>query len=164
MYPISPEWVQMFCPKIFRSIDAKGTAALELGLLTPLLVLILVSVVEIGRGAYEAMQVRYAVEAGMQYAANNDYNAAGIMTAVTSASSAVGMTATPAPTQFCGCPGTNGITPIACTSYCSSGTPGTAPSDPPGTYIQINATLPHTEILALPGMPTSFTATAIIRK
>lgn len=141
----------------FNLSGNEGTAALELGLLTPLLVLILVSVVEIGRGAYEAMQVRYAVEAGMQYAANYDWDATKIATAVTSASSASGMAATPTPTTFCGCPSTSGITQISCTSTCSSG-------DAPGTYIQINATLPHTQILALPGMPSSFTATAIIRK
>lgn len=138
-------------------LDSSGTAALELGLLTPLLVLILVSVIEIGRGAYEAMQVRYAVEAGMQYAANNDYNAAAISTAVTSSSSAAGMAATPAPSEFCGCPGTSGVTQVSCGSTCVSG-------DAAGSYVQINATLPHTEILALPGMPSSFTATAIIRK
>jgi Flp pilus assembly protein TadG len=140
-----------------RSADDSGSAALELGLIAPILVLLLAGVVEVGHGAYEAMQAQSAVEAGMTYAANNDWDAIAIANAVVGASGASNLTADPAPTQFCGCPDAAGITTVSCSATCASG-------QSPGSYVQINAAIKHTVILSLLSMPSSFNATAIVRK
>lgn len=136
-----------------------GTAAIEFGLAIPLLLIMLMGVVELGFAIYEAMQVYDAAEAGALFAAQNGWNASGISTAVTSATSATGLTATPAPSQFWGCPGESGITMVA------SSTVKCAGNVSPGQYIQVNASLDHATILPYPGLslPTTFTAKSVIR-
>lgn len=136
-----------------------GTAAIEFGLAIPLLLLLLTGTVELGFAIYEAMQVYDAAEAGALYAAQNGWSSSGISTAVTSATSATGLTATPVPAQFWGCPGEGGITTVASSSVKCAG--GTAP----GQYIEVSATLDHSTILPYPGLslPTSFTAKSVIR-
>jgi hypothetical protein len=153
--------------KSFGRGSESGTAAIEFGLFIPTLLILLTGTVELGFLMYEGMQVNNAVEAGMLYvAANPTFNSAAISTAVTNASllptGLNTLTATPAPTQFCGCPTAAGITNLGappCSATPCSGSPA-------GTYVQINAALTHTIIIPAPtswGMPTTLTATAIIR-
>ena len=146
-----------------------GTAAIEFAAIVPFLLIILTGTIELGRAMYEEMAVNNAVEAGALYAAKNGWDAPSIANAVVNAGvvytgGAPGLTATPAPTQFCGCPNaTAGIT--------NSGTcvapPPCSDGSPAGTYVQINATLPHlTLILPNSGLlpvPAIFTANAVIR-
>lgn len=139
--------------------DRSGTAAIEFGLAIPFLLALLMGVVELGFAMYQGMQVYAAAEAGALYAAQNGWSASGISTAVTGATSATGLTATPAPSEFWGCPGESGIAAVASSSVkCSDGYS-------PGLYIQVNASLGHQTILPYPGLslPTTFTARSIIR-
>jgi Flp pilus assembly protein TadG len=104
----------------------RGTAAIEFGLFIPFLFLLFAGTVELGFAMYESMQVNNAVEAGMLYAAKNGWNSAGIANAVVNASSVYAggapcLTATPAPSQFCGCPLATGIAVTTCTSTCANG-------------------------------------------
>ena len=141
-----------------RPDRSSGTAAIEFGLAIPFFLILLMGVVEVGFAMYQAMQVYNSVEAGMLYASKNGFDAAGITAAVTNATGTTGITATPAPTQFCGCPVAGGISAINCNSTCANGTPVEQ-------YIQINATLPHQTILPYPGLPlpTNLTAKSIVR-
>jgi Flp pilus assembly protein TadG len=136
----------------------RGTAALEFALFAPLLLIMLVYVVELGDGVYEAMQVQNAAEAGALYVAKYGWNSAGISAAVVNSTGLSGLTASPAPSEFCGCPAANAIASSVCAQTCASG--ATA-----GTYVKINASLTHQTILALPGMvsPTTLTGIAIVR-
>jgi Flp pilus assembly protein TadG len=137
----------------------RGTAAIEFGLAVPLLLIVLMGVVELGFAIYEAMQVYDAAEAGALYAAQNGWSSTGISAAVTSATSATGLTASPAPSQFWGCPGESGIATVASSSVkCANG-------NSPGLYVQVNASLNHATILPYPGLslPTTFTAKSVIR-
>ena len=143
-----------------------GTAAIEFALFLPFLVLLLSGIVELGFSAYEAMQVSNAVEAGALYAAKNGWNSASVASAtVAGAVLPPGLntlTATPAPTQFCGCPSAAGSVsnlgaPPCSATACSGNTPA-------GTYVQVNASLSHTAIFPTTwGLPATFTATAVIR-
>ncbi len=137
----------------------QGTAAIEFALAIPLLLVMLMGAIELGFAIYEAMQVYDAAEAGALYAAQNGWDASGISTAVTSATSATELSATPAPSQFWGCPDESGITTVASSSIKCAG------NTSPGQYIQVNATLSHSTILPYPGLslPTSFTAKSVIR-
>lgn len=137
----------------------KGTVAMKVGLVAPVLLLVLVGVVELGDGIFEGMQVQDAAEAGGLYVANNGaWNTAGIRAAVANATQTRGITARPAPSQFCGCPTDDGITAIACATTCAGGIAA-------GTYVRIEATLPHNPLLTLPGLalPTNLTRSAIVR-
>jgi hypothetical protein len=123
-----------------------GTAAIEFALLAPLLVILLTGLIEMGFGAYEAMEVQEAAEAGAQFAALHGWDADGIAAAVVNAVGGAGITASPDPQQFCGCATGTGILQQGCATTCSDGRAA-------GSYIQVNATIPHHSILPFPGTP-----------
>jgi hypothetical protein len=129
-----------------------GTVAIEFALAGPLFLVLLLGMVELGFGIYQAMQVQDAAEAGVLYAAKHGFNSAGISAAIVNATGTSGITASPAPALFCGCPLTTGVDVISCASTCPSG-------DAPGQYVQINASISHQTILSYPGLPLPATLT-----
>ncbi|WP_088344413.1 MULTISPECIES: TadE/TadG family type IV pilus assembly protein [Rhodomicrobium] len=136
----------------------EGSAAIEFALFMPLFVLLLTGVVEIGFAMFGSMQVYGAVEAGMLYAVKNGFNSTGISDAITNSSGITGITASPAPTQFCGCPALSGIVVATCGGTCTG---NTAQSQ----YIRINATLTRTSILSNTFLlPSTLTAQSIVRQ
>jgi Flp pilus assembly protein TadG len=142
-----------------RSVaKSRGTAAIEFGLAIPFLLILVVATVEIGFATYEGMQVYNSVEAGALYAAKNGFDATGISSAVVNATGLSGITASPAPVQFCGCPSVTGVATATCGGTCSGG--GTA-----GTYVRISAAYTHTTILSYPtfGLPATLTAQSVVR-
>jgi Flp pilus assembly protein TadG len=141
-----------------RRAVRRGTAAMEFGLAIPIFLILTVGTVEIGFAVFEGMQVTNSVEAGALYAVKNGFDVTGISNAVANATGTAGITAAPAPTQFCGCPSTTGIVTATCGAACASG--GTA-----GTYVQVNGTYTHQTILGTPtfGLPTTLTAKSIVR-
>ncbi len=136
----------------FRKLGNDGVAAIEFAVVGTLLLLLLVGVIDLGIGCYEQMQVQNAAEVGAQYVAVNGYNLAGINQAVASSSSNASITASPAPTQFCGCPGAGGIAAIDCTTTCTDGTK-------PSKYVQVNTTLTHWSGVPQGIFPSLFTLT-----
>lgn len=141
-----------------RRKQSGGTAALEFALTVPFLLLFLMAVVELGFAMHETMQVYNSAEAGALYASKNGFDPAGISAAVVNATGTQGLTASPAPAQFCGCPQSSGVIAVSCSTTCTGGTA-------PGQYVRIYAALPHTSILpafALP-LPETLTAQAIVR-
>lgn len=153
---------------LFGRGSESGTAAIEFGLFLPFLLILLTGTVELGFAMYEAMQVSNAVEAGALYAAKNGFNAANIRAATTGASTLPSqlnaLSATPDPTQFCGCPSASGsisnLGPpsggVCSATACNGG--------PASTYVQVNASLAHTVIFPTSwGIPATFTAHAIVR-
>jgi Flp pilus assembly protein TadG len=135
----------------------RGTAALEFGLAVPLLALLITAIVEIGFSMYQAMQVTYAAEAGLAYAAKKGWDSTGIANAATSSTGLSGMSSSP--TQFCGCPSATGIATATCGTTCSSG-------DTVGQYIKISVSLTRTSIIGTTGfgLPSSFSAQSILRQ
>jgi Flp pilus assembly protein TadG len=135
-----------------------GSAAIEFGLFMPLLILLLTAVAEIGLAMFGAMQVHNATSAGVLYAAKNGWNQAAIANAVVNASNVSGITATPAPAQFCGCPSLSGITAAACGTTCTGGAPV-------GQYIRVSARMTRITILPNPWLlPATLTAQSIYRQ
>jgi Flp pilus assembly protein TadG len=135
-----------------------GSAAIEFGLMMPVLLVLLAGLVEIGFAVREAMQVQAAAEAGAGYAIKNGWDSVAISNAVVNATGATGISASPAPVQFCGCPGAGGVTAVLCTVKCTGGAT-------PGVYVQVNASQPHSAILANLGLPipAKLTAHATVR-
>ncbi len=141
-----------------ETLSSAGSVAMELGLLFPVLAIFITGVVEIGFGIYQASRVYDASEAGLLYAAKHGWNASGISSAVVNATGFPGISATPSPTQFCGCPGASAVSAVSCSSTCSNG-------DAPSQYIQINALLTRQSIVSFPGLglPSTFSAQSILR-
>lgn len=138
--------------------STRGVAAIEFAITASLLFIPFLGGVEVGYAAFQAMQVQSAVEAGALYASQNGFDSAKISLAVQNASAVTGVTATPSPSQFYGCPTSIGITAVVSTSTCTGGTS-------PGTYVQINATLTRTSLIANSGLvlPSTLTAKSIVR-
>jgi Flp pilus assembly protein TadG len=138
--------------------SARGVAAIEFALALPVLLLLLAGVADLGFAVYAKMQVQDAAEAGALYAAQNGWNPAGIGAAVVQATGAANILASPAPSQFCGCPTGGHIVATTCGANCPDGTAA-------GSYIQVNASVPRPSILTSFGfsLPATLTGQAVVR-
>ena len=142
----------------FKPLNDAGTAAIEFAIIAPFLLIILAGLAEISFAIHEAMIAQEAAEAGASYAAQYGWDSVGITNAVEGAANGATITATPAPQTFCGCPGTSGVTTVLCTATCTGG-------KSPGTYVRVDASVPHTTILSYLGLPipSSLSAHAVVR-
>ena len=126
-------------PKNFRR-DRRGTSALEFVVATPLLILMLTAVVDLGLAIQTKIQTGFAVEAGTMYAERYGWDVTAIGTIVLGTTSLSSLTASPAASKSCGCPSGTTITAATCGSTCTAG--GTA-----GTYVYVNATTQYSSIM-----------------
>lgn len=134
--------------------DECGNTIIEFALVVSILATLTLGVLDFGIGFWEDMQVGNAARAGADYATKNGFNSSNIQTAVTSATTLSSISASPAPTQSCGCPSvTSGISSASCGSSCASG--GIA-----GTYVTVNAQASYTTLFPWPGIPNPVTLTA----
>jgi Flp pilus assembly protein TadG len=140
-----------------RKLDNTGAAAIELAIVAPMLAIVLVGVAELGFAIRERMQVQEAAAAGALYAAQHGWNSAAISSAVTANDSEGGVTATPAPTEFCGCPSASGIAAATCGATCPD-------SILARTYVTVGASTNRVTIFpgSLP-LPTVLTASVTTR-
>ena len=154
--------MNMSARRSFRRLgkDASGTAALEFGLLAPVLLLIVVIVVDLGISLYQWQQVVSAVSAGGQFAllAGQHGTAATAIatetaTVVQSSSNALltanSVTVTAnngqSPTGTC-CLSTSGAG-LTRSWTCSTTPPVCADGSTPGVYIEINASYSVTPLI-----------------
>jgi len=127
---------------------ASGATAIEFAIIGPALVLMMACTIDLGMGIYRKMQVQNAAQAGAEYAIAHGFTAS-IANAVTNATSFSGIAASPAPSEFCGCPSSTGVTSVTCSSTCSSGAAA-------GTYVMVSAQGTYNTILSYPLIPNSF--------
>src|SRR5439155_25522439 len=133
-----------------------GTSAVEFGLAAPILLGLLVPLADLGIAFSEQLQVEQAAQAGAQYAALHAWNSnsvSSITTAVTSASPLSGLSATPAPSQSCGCPTGSTISSATCGSTCSNG-------ETAGYYVTVNAQATYVPQLPYSVLGSSVTLSA----
>jgi Flp pilus assembly protein TadG len=129
--------------------DTTGVAAVEFAFMVPIFGLMLISVTDIGLSVYRKMQVEGAAQVGAQYAVVNGFDVNAISTAVTSASKATAVTATPSPTKFCGCLTGVSISTVSCGTTC----PGGALA---GTYTTVSARASYSTILDYLVVPVTY--------
>lgn len=131
----------------------RGVAAIEFGIIGLILALMIIFTVDLGMGIYRKMQVQNSAQAGAQYAMVHGFNASLISSAVTNATTFSGISASPAPNQFCGCASSTGVASAACTSTCSGGFRS-------GTYVTVSAQGTYNTLFSYPLINDSFTFTA----
>jgi Flp pilus assembly protein TadG len=131
----------------------EGAAVVEFTLFAPILLGMVVFTMDLGFGMYRYMQVQHAAQAGIQYAIVHGYNSSSISSAVTDATAFAGISASPAPSQFCGCRSNTGVTSAACNSTCADGSAA-------GTYVTVSSQGTYNTIAPYPGIPNSFNLTA----
>jgi len=132
-----------------------GGAMIEFALVMPFLVGLAVGLFDLGFGLWQSMQVRAAAEAGAQYAAlhPDPWDAAKIAAvgaAVTGATGASGISATPAPSQVCGCTNNGAFTPVGSPTGGSCGSFACSPSGTPGLYASVSAQMPYSPLVPWP--------------
>jgi Flp pilus assembly protein TadG len=141
------------------ALDA-GQSLLELALVLPMLLVLLVGTIEIGRFAYYSILVANAARAGAQYgaqslvtAADNGANGGIVTAAKNDGQNVTGLTISAI--QTCGCTGT-----VAALS-------GACPAAPPCTlpehalvYVEVTATGNFNSLFNYPGLPGTFAVTS----
>lgn len=132
--------------------NTSGAAAIEFGIVVPMLALMVIAVADIGLGVYRKTQVENAAQVGAEWAIRNGFDANGISNAVTSATNA-SITAYPAPVQFCGCATGSSISQVACGTTCAGGAKA-------GTYATVSAQLNYNTTLNYNVVPNSYNFTA----
>jgi Flp pilus assembly protein TadG len=147
-------WANALPGKMWRLLRSRrGTVAVEFGLLLPVLSAMVVAVTDLSLGFSRKMAVQEAAEAGAQYAAVHGWSSGGVTSAITSATSLSGITATPAPTATCGCASGTSIVAATCGTTCTGGRPA-------GTYVTSSAQYTYSMILSYPGLSNPLTLSA----
>ncbi|HEY0614374.1 MAG TPA: TadE/TadG family type IV pilus assembly protein [Candidatus Elarobacter sp.] len=129
-----------------------GSAIAETAVIAPLIMLLLIGLVEVGRYAQFSIVVGNAARAGVQYGAQNlgtaDDGAGMTAAALGDAQNAAGLSATSS--QFCRC--ADGTT-----STCQ---PADCPASHRLVFVQVDATGTFASMLHVPGIPGSQTITS----
>jgi Flp pilus assembly protein TadG len=131
--------------------ETSGTAAVEFGLIVPVLALMVVATADIGLAVVRKMQVEDAVQLGAAYAVVHGFDASAISTIVTGGDSTI--SASPPPTLSCGCAGGSSVTAVGCGSTC----PGGAKA---GTYVTVSAQTTYNTTLNYSVVPSSYNLSA----
>ena len=140
------------------SRSESGAAAIEFAVIGAFLCMMVVATGDLGMGFYSYMQVQNSAQAGAQYAAVHGFNSGQIASAVTNATSVPGITASPAPAQYCGCASGATVSNAACGTTCPDGMTA-------GTYVTASAVRDYTTLVSWPMFPASYhqTATSTVR-
>jgi Flp pilus assembly protein TadG len=129
--------------------NTSGAAAIEFGVVIPMLALMVTAVIDIGLGVHSKMQLEDAAQAGVEWAIRNGFDANGISAAVTNATNNSNITATPAPVQFCGCASGSAISSATCGTPCPDGAQA-------GTYVTVSAQATFNTTLNYPAVPSTY--------
>ena len=130
----------------------RGQSLVELALVLPILLLLMVGTIEIGRFAYYAILVSNAARAGAQYGAQSlttSADTAGIQTAARNDGLA---TLTVTPTQLCGC-----------TATALGGCPAGGFCANPLVYVEVTTSGTFASLFSYPGLPRNLTLTSTIK-
>lgn len=129
--------------------NTDGAAAIEFGVLVPMLALMVTAVIDIGLGVYSKMQLEDSAQAGVEWAIRNGFDANAISSAVTAATNSSRISAMPAPVQFCGCATGSSVSSATCGTTC----PGGAQT---GTYVTVSAQTTFNTTLNYPVVPSTY--------
>jgi len=134
--------------------DVEGASFVELALVLPLFLLMLIPVVDLGRGFYAAIEVASAAHAGAMYGVENPSDTDGMISAAKAgASNLANISATAA----YGCECSDGTSVVdSCTS-----TPSCTYNYV--TYVDVAVTSPYRTVFGYPGLPSSMNITREFR-
>ena len=158
-------------PKVKKTRSQSGQALIELAFVVPMLLVLALGVIEVGRYAYIAILVGNAARAGADYGAQSNaqsidttgiqnaayYDFAGAKSGSTKANGQTVSTLTITSTVSCGCDSGGAITSASCdsTTNPSAGTcTGTANWV---VFVSVTASGTFNSLFSYPGIPTSIT-------
>lgn len=127
----------------------RGQSAVELALVTPILVVLLLVAADFGRVFYTSIAVDNAARAGAQYGSHSIVTAAD-SAGITAAAKTDGWSSLNVSASQCTCITSTNVAACA-TSYCTN--------NPSATYVTVTVTAPFTTLVNYPGLPSSITLT-----
>jgi Flp pilus assembly protein TadG len=133
-----------------------GVAAIELALVSPLVLTGVLGAGEVGMTIFRQTQVSFAAQAGADYALAHGFNATNVSNAIVNATTYTAIAATPAPGQFCGCPTASGVSvggAPPCSATCSGGFTA-------GTYVTASSQAQFSPIIPNPWQTSTVTLAA----
>lgn len=133
--------------------DQRGASIVELAFVTPVLLLLLIGVIDMGRAYYLSIEVANAAFAGAQYGVKSqDTSLTDIEAAATNdASDVPGISAT----ATVGCECSNDATTAQ--SPCSPTTPPACSGNTLVQYVQVSTTASYSTLFPWPSLPSSYT-------
>jgi Flp pilus assembly protein TadG len=134
-----------------------GVAAIELAMVSPLVVTGVLGAGELGISIFRETQVSFAADAGAKYALAHGFNATKVSNAIVNATTYTAITATPAPSQFCGCPAASGVSVASGVPPCSATCSGGASA---GTYVTASSKALFSPIIPNPWQTSTVTLAA----
>ena len=134
-----------------------GVAAIELAIVSPLIVTGVLGAGELGFTIFRQTQVSFAAQAGADYAVAHGFNTTKLSDAIVNATTYTAIAATPAPKQFCGCPLATGVSALASAPPCSAVCSGGATA---GTYVTASSKALFSPIIPNPWQSTTVTLAA----
>lgn len=139
--------------------STEGAAGPEFGVISAFLLIFTIGAVDIGRLGYRSMQVKYAAGAGGAYAVAHGFDSTSIASAITSATGASSISASPSPQQWCGCPTSSGISSATCGTTCASTAKTT------GVYATASASAPFSPFFKVSFLnyPATLSASVVVR-
>lgn len=139
--------------RALRRADS-GQAIAELAIVAPLMILLVVAAIDIGRYMFQGIEVGNAARAGVQYGAQNAttaINATGMANAAQADAHDIGTLSVTA-SNYCTCDGAPGTTYDGCT-----GMPACPTGDHVDLYVKVIASETFTPVIAYPGIPNPVT-------
>jgi len=143
---IKPRFAKFFAR--FRR-DRRGTTAVELAALAPLLTGLIIPLIDLGMGTYQQMRIEDAAQAGARYAGLNGYAQSDIQNAASAATGLTGVNAVASEACHCIVSGAIGNA-VGCGTACADGST-------PGTFVTVTATKSYTLLLPYPLLPSALT-------
>ena len=137
----------------------RGSAAVEFAIVGPVLLLMATGMYDYGTALWQKIQVENAARAGAAFVPTSGFDAGLVTRAVSGATGLVGITATPPPTQFCGCAQASvGIVAASCGSPCARG-------DVASNYVTVSASAIYRFTTPMPARAATVTlrSTAVAR-
>ncbi len=142
--------LQSYTERLPQVVDRRdeGSALIELALLMPIFLLLMMGMVDLGRGFFAAIRVSSAAEAAASYGAQQPSDIAGIQAAATLGASDVNAL-TSAVSTGCECSDGSSVQP-----GCAS-TPANCSTDFV-TYVQVTTYATYTPLFQYPGLPSTY--------
>jgi Flp pilus assembly protein TadG len=134
-----------------------GVAAIELAMVSPLVVTGVLGAGELGISIFRETQVNFAAQAGADFALAHGFNTTKVSNAIVNATTYTAITATPGPSQFCGCPTATGVSVASGAPPCSATCSGGATA---GTYVTASSQAQFSPIIPNPWQTSTVTLAA----
>jgi Flp pilus assembly protein TadG len=145
-------WANAAKREVNRHRHARGQSAVELALVTPIMIVLLLVAADFGRVFYTSIAVNNAARAAAQYGSQSVVTAADSV-GMAAAAKTDGWTGLNVSATQCTCQTSTSVTQCTtiASTYCTN--------NPQATYVSVTVQAPFQTLVTYPGLPSSITLT-----